>query len=36
MSWTLYDWLIARAQRAVSVRRVLLGLQWSIAELTSL
>jgi len=31
-SWELYDWLLARAVSSVPVRRVLLGLQWSVAE----
>lgn len=35
MSWQLYDWLIERASHAERVRRMLIGLQWSVAELSS-
>jgi uncharacterized protein (DUF4213/DUF364 family) len=33
MAWQMYDWLLARADANHALRGMLLGLQWSVAEL---
>jgi len=33
MAWEIYDWLLDRARSESTLRQLLLGLQWSVAEL---
>ena len=33
MTWEIYDWLLDRARSESRLRQLLLGLQWSVAEL---